>query len=98
MLKFIVGEPGEPYCKIPIKCLKLLNKFLGTTINNSKTEFCKLDGPDKFLFLVDKEYYRTDVRLTSTATRGPWACSMESPRPTTFSPTSVYWGPVYKSE
>ena len=33
--KFIVGEPGEPYCKIPIKRLKLLNKFLGTTINNS---------------------------------------------------------------
>ena len=29
--KFIVGEPGEPYCKIPIKHLKLLNKFLGTT-------------------------------------------------------------------
>ena len=28
--KFIVGDPGEPYCKIPIKRLKLLNKFLGT--------------------------------------------------------------------
>ena len=27
--KFIVGEPGEPYCRIPIKRLKLLNKFLG---------------------------------------------------------------------
>ena len=36
--KFIVGGPGEPYCKIPIKSLKLLNKFLGTTINNSKIE------------------------------------------------------------
>ena len=55
--KFIVGDPGEPYCKIPIKGLKLLNKFLGTTINNSTIEFCKLDGPgvaqrpqDKFLF------------------------------------------------
>ena len=65
--KFIVGDPGEPYCKIPIKSLKLLNKFLGTTINNSKIEFCKLDGPcgpgvaeqlqDKFLFSVDKEHY-----------------------------------------
>ena len=32
--KFIVGEPGEPYCRIPVKCLKLLNKFLGTTISN----------------------------------------------------------------
>ena len=91
--KFIVGDPGEPYCKIPIKSLKLLNKFLGTTINNSKTEFCKLDGPsacgalcafgpgvmkvlmgpcfaerrqDKFLFLVDKEHYRIDIRLTTT--------------------------------
>ena len=32
--KFIVGGLGEPYCKIPIKSLKLLNKFLGTTINN----------------------------------------------------------------
>ena len=31
--KFIVGGPGEPYYKIPIKCLKPLNKFLGTTIN-----------------------------------------------------------------
>ena len=58
------GEPGEPYCKIPIKCLILLNKFLGTTINNSKIEFCKEDH--SLLFSVDKEYYRTDVRLTTT--------------------------------
>ena len=42
--KFIVGGPGKPYCKIPVKSLKLLNKFLGTTINNSKTEFYKIDG------------------------------------------------------
>ena len=49
--KFIVGEPGEPYCKIPIKRLKLLNKFLGTTINNSKIEFCKTEWlQDEFLF------------------------------------------------
>ena len=66
--KFIVGEPGKPYCKILIKCLKLLNKFLGTTINNSKIEFCKEDDSHNvnFLFSVDKEYYRTDVRLTTT--------------------------------
>ena len=57
--KFIVGGPGEPYCKIPIKSLKLLNKFLGTTINNSKIEFCKLE--DKFLLLVDKEHYWIDI-------------------------------------
>ena len=57
--KFIVGGLGEPYCKIPIKSLKLLNKFLGTTINNSKTEFCKLE--DKFLFSVDKEHYQIDI-------------------------------------
>ena len=69
--KFIVGGTGEPYCKIPIKSLKLLKKFPGTTINNSKTEFCKLE--DKFLFSVDKEYYCTDALLTSTATRDPWA-------------------------
>ena len=61
--KFIVGGPGEPYCKIPIKNLKLLNKFLGTTINNSKIEFCKLE--DKFLFSVDKEYYRIDILLST---------------------------------
>ena len=60
--KFIVGEPGEPYCAIPIKRLKLLNKFLGTTINNSKIQFCKED--QNLLFSVDKEYYHTDVRLT----------------------------------
>ena len=60
--KFIVGDPREPYCKIPIKHLKLLNKFLGTTINNSKIEFCK--DEDYFLFSVDKEHYRTDIRLT----------------------------------
>ena len=72
--KFIVGDPGEPYCKIPIKTLKLLNKFLGTTINNSKIEFCKLE--DKFLFSVDKEHYRTNVRLTNTATREPSACNL----------------------
>ena len=63
--KFIVGGPGEPYCKIPIKRLKLLNKFLGTTINNSKTDFCKLE--DKFLFLVDKEHYRIDIQLSIKA-------------------------------
>ena len=50
MSKFIVGDPGEPYCKIPIKSLKLLNKFLGTTIDNSKIEFRKIE--DKFLFSV----------------------------------------------
>ena len=60
--KFIVGDPGEPYCKIPIKHLKLLNKFLGTNINNSKIEFCK--DEDCFLFSVDKEHYRTDIQLT----------------------------------
>ena len=62
--KFIVGGPGEPYCKIPIKCLKLLNKFLGTTINNSKIEFCK--DEDDILVLVDKGYYDTDVRLAQS--------------------------------
>ena len=60
--KFIVGEPGEPYCKIPIKRLKLLNKFLGTTISKSKIEFGK--DEDYFLFSVDKEHYRTDIQLT----------------------------------
>ena len=69
MSKFIVGEPGEPYCKIPIKNLTLLNKFLGTAINNSKTEFCKIE--DKFLFLVDKEHYRIDIRLLTKALVGP---------------------------
>ena len=59
--KFIVGEPGEPYCKIPIKHLKLLNKFLGTTVSGSKIEFCK--DEDDFLFLVDKEYCQIDNRL-----------------------------------
>ena len=62
--KFIVGEPGEPYCKIPVKCLKLLNKFLGMTINNSKTEFCK-DDDSNFLFSVDKEHYHRDIRLST---------------------------------
>ena len=61
--KFIVGDPGEPYCVIPIKRLKLSNKFLGTAINNSKTDFCK-DG-DYFLFSVDKEHYRTNIRLST---------------------------------
>ena len=66
--KFIVGEPGEPYCVIPVKCLKLLNKFLGMTINNSKTEFCKEDDSHNvnFLFSIDKEYYHTDLRLTTS--------------------------------
>ena len=67
--KFIVGKPGEPYCKIPIKRFKLLNKFLGTTINNSKIKFCKEDDGHNmnFLFSVDKEYYRTDLRLSTKA-------------------------------
>ena len=62
--KFIVAEPGEPYCRIPVKRLKLLNKFLWATISNSKIEFCK--DEDYFLFSVHKEHYRTDVRLTTT--------------------------------
>ena len=64
MLTFIIGEPGEPYYMIPDEHLKLLNKFLGATINNSKIEFCKKD--DDFLFSVDKEYYRIDIKLTTT--------------------------------
>ena len=66
--KFMVGEPGEPCCKIPIKHLKLLNKFLGVTISNSKIDFCKEDDSHNviFLFSVDKEYYRTNVQLTTT--------------------------------
>ena len=60
--KFIVGFPGEHYCKIPIKSLKLLNKFLVAAINNSKTEFCKRE--ENLLFLVDKEHCRIDIQLT----------------------------------
>ena len=67
--KFIVGDLGKPYCKTPIKCLKLLNKFLGTTINNSKTEFCK--DEDDFLFSIDKESCHTNVQLTTTKALGP---------------------------
>ena len=72
--KFIVGDPGEPYCKIPIKSLKLLNKFLRTAINNSKIEFCKIE--DKFLFLVDKEHYQIDIQLSTKTPVGP--CSEEA--------------------
>ena len=74
---FTIGEPGEPYCTIPGECLKLLNKFLGTTINNLKIEFCKKDGPcgpgvvqqphENLLFSVDKEYYQIDIRLSTKA-------------------------------
>ena len=62
---FTIGELGEPYCMIPDECLKLLNKFLGTTISNLKIEFCKLE--DKLLFLVDKEHYRIDIQLSTKA-------------------------------
>ena len=64
--KFIVGEPGEPYCLIPVKGLKLLNKFLGMTINNSKTEFCKEDDSN-FLFWIEKENYHTNLQLSTKA-------------------------------
>ena len=63
---FTTGEPGEPYCTIPEERLKLLNKFLWMTINNSKIEFCKEDNGN-FLFSVDKEYYRIDIRLSTKA-------------------------------
>ena len=62
----MIGELGEPYCTIPDECLKLLNKFLGMTIYNSKTEFCKKDVGN-FLFSVDKEYYWIDIRLSTKA-------------------------------
>ena len=58
---FIIGELREPYCTIPDERLKLLNKFLGVTTNNSKIEFCKED--ENLLFSVDKEHYRIDIRL-----------------------------------
>ena len=61
---FIIGEPGEPYCTIPDERLKLLNKFLGATINNSKIEFCKRE--ENLLFSVDREHFRIDIRLTTT--------------------------------
>ena len=51
---------------IPVKRLKLLSKFLGMTINNSKIEFCKEDDSN-FLFWIDKEYYHTDLRLSTKA-------------------------------
>ena len=57
---FTTGEPGEPYCTIPDEHLKLLNKFLGMTVNNSKIEFCKEDDSN-FLFSVNKEYYWIDI-------------------------------------
>ena len=62
--KFTIGKLGKPYCTIPIKSLKLLNKFLGATINKSKIEFCKRE--ENLLFSVDKEGYRIDIRLTPT--------------------------------
>ena len=60
---FIIGEPGEPYCMIEDECLKLLNKFLGAAVNNSKIEFCKKD--ENLLFSVDKEHYHIDIRSTA---------------------------------
>ena len=36
---FTTGQPGEPYCTIPGKYLKLLNKFLGTIIKGSRIDF-----------------------------------------------------------
>ena len=67
--KFTIGKLGEPYCTIPIKSLKLLNKFLGATINKSKIEFCKRE--ENLLFSVDKEGYRIDIRLTPTKVEYP---------------------------
>ena len=61
--KFKIGELREPYCKILIKILKLLDKFRGTTINNSKIEFCKRE--ENLLFSISKEdVYHIDIQLT----------------------------------
>ena len=56
---FMTGDPGEPYCMIPGECLKLLNKFI---------MFKREEGnqTENLLFLIDKEYYRTNLRLTTT--------------------------------
>ena len=64
MSTFTIGEPGEPYCRIPADHLKLLNKFLEAIIKGSRIDFCKKD--DDFLFSVNKEHYGIDIRLTST--------------------------------
>ena len=70
---FVAGEPGETYCTIPRDHLKLFDKFLGMLINNSNTEFCK--DKDDFLFSVDKEYYRSDLQLTTTKALALVPCS-----------------------
>ena len=69
MSTFTIGEPREPYCMIPGKCLKLLrNKVLGVTINNWRIEICKREDVEQleFLFSVDKKHYHIYSRLTTT--------------------------------
>ena len=56
---FTIGDPGEPYCMIPGERLKLLNKFLGATMNNSTIMFkCEEgdqgDQTENFLFSIDR--------------------------------------------
>ena len=53
---FTIGDPGEPYCMIPGERPKLLNKFMGM----------ESDQTENLLFPIDKEYYHTDLRLTTT--------------------------------
>ena len=69
MSMFMIGEPGEPYCTIPGEHLKLLNKFLGVTINNSRIEFCKCEDVEQleFLFSVDNEHYHIYIQLKTKA-------------------------------
>ena len=64
ILSFIIGELGEPYCKIPAERIKILNKFLSPTFNNSSVGLCRL--ADAFLFGIDKEHHHTDFQLTTT--------------------------------
>ena len=52
---FTIGEKGKPYCKILGYHLRLLNKFLGATIDGSRIEFGKKD--EELLFLIEKDYY-----------------------------------------
>ena len=39
---FIIVELGEPYCMIPDKCLKLLNKFLGQLLIIRRLSFVRI--------------------------------------------------------
>ena len=68
IIKFIVGEEGESYCKFIMGNLKPLNKILGSDIKDADFKFSY--ESENYLFSIEAQDYRTDIELKRFPSEG----------------------------